>query len=263
MKNFFLEGPIQTGKSTLIRRAISQHFNWNRVLGFTCQRLLLGNKNQPMIAGYRLASAEAPIEEYLEQDQLLHIIRDLGLAPLDNTKAYDYTAKSAYDVTSIAGIFKLFPKKCGEFLSVDFPDSSPINRDEVFETMGIQLLQDALDGATQENKNLVLLDEIGGTELLSHAFRTKLYEILRSDIPCIGVIKQEESARQMTRNMPRDIAAQILDYNRELREVISGEIILGMDSPDSHILICHPVRDCQVEIDRVYEIISTWLNRYS
>ena len=40
-----------------------------------------------------------------------------------------------------------------------------------------------------EQTSIMLLDEIGGVELLDTGFRDRLYKLLRSDTPCIGVLK--------------------------------------------------------------------------
>ena len=43
------------------------------------------------------------------------------------------------------------------------------------------------------SKKLLVLDEIGGFELLAKQFRAKLYEVLSQDIPIIGVIKSNKN----------------------------------------------------------------------
>ena len=62
---------------------------------------------------------------------------------------------------------------------------------EVFESFGIQLLQEA------KQYDYVILDEIGGFELLSDSFLAALMELLQSDTPCIGVMKGEGPASKM------------------------------------------------------------------
>jgi nucleoside-triphosphatase THEP1 len=47
------------------------------------------------------------------------------------------------------------------------------------------------------NKKLILLDEIGGIELLSEQFAGLLQPVLESGIPCIAVIKSEKNAKAM------------------------------------------------------------------
>lgn len=83
----------------------------------------------------------------------------------------------------------------------------------VFETLGVSLLKQAAD------KKLILLDEIGGSELLVPPFRQALYEVLDGPVPCIGVLKLPASAQFMQRasGYPAEVTAQ----NRVLRETLS------------------------------------------
>lgn len=55
--------------------------------------------------------------------------------------------------------------------------------ENIFTAAGVKMLSDIA------GKKLIVLDEIGGVELLSEPFRRKLYEVLSCGIPCIGVIK--------------------------------------------------------------------------
>lgn len=66
---------------------------------------------------------------------------------------------------------------------------------EVFETFGVQLLQEA------QQAEFVILDEIGGFEVLSDTFMEALMAVLKSDIPCIGVMKGEGPASKMIQKL--------------------------------------------------------------
>ncbi len=66
---------------------------------------------------------------------------------------------------------------------------------EVFEDLGIRLLEEA------RQYDYVILDEIGGFEVLSNAFLDALMTLLQSDIPCIGVMKGEGPASKMIRKL--------------------------------------------------------------
>ncbi|NLF46726.1 MAG: hypothetical protein GX578_00235 [Clostridiales bacterium] len=81
---------------------------------------------------------------------------------------------------------------------------------EVFEKCGVKLLKEA------RKKNLILLDEIGGSELLVPAFRDELYNVLGGDIPCIGVIKLNEKAKFMSREA--GYPGIVADLNAQLRK---------------------------------------------
>lgn len=66
---------------------------------------------------------------------------------------------------------------------------------EVFSGLGVQLLQDS------HNAPFLVLDEIGGIELLKEDFVQALEEILHSGIPCIGVMKGEGLASKLIQKL--------------------------------------------------------------
>lgn len=86
---------------------------------------------------------------------------------------------------------------------------------DVFTNTAIRYLKESRD------KDLILLDEIGGIELMSTEFRRILYQTLAGDIPCIGVLKLEVSIRHMVDN--RSINRDCIDYHLELRETLTHE----------------------------------------
>lgn len=67
----------------------------------------------------------------------------------------------------------------------------PRTDNEVFRLTGVRLLQEATWYP------FVLLDEIGGFELIIPQFRTALYELLRAELPIIGALKTPEEAEAM------------------------------------------------------------------
>jgi len=153
MNNLFIEGPIQTGKSMLIRNTLKERFgpDLDGVYGFTSQRLTAPDGR---LLGFRLAPADAA----------LSVICDPSAA--DN-------------------VFKWFT-----------PNGPQVDL-RVFETAGIRYMDEALSAAKAGHAELILLDEIGGHELASEAFRLKLYDLLDSEYPCVGVIKSTENTRRM------------------------------------------------------------------
>ena len=82
----------------------------------------------------------------------------------------------------------------GEII-IDPADKTCPVRMEVFEGFGTELLEQARSYA------FVVLDEIGGAELLSDRFLEALMELLKSDVPCIGVVKGAEPAGRMIRKL--------------------------------------------------------------
>jgi len=65
----------------------------------------------------------------------------------------------------------------------------------VFEKYGVGFLNESL----LNRKKLILLDEVGGIELLSTGFRDKLYEVLDSDVPSLGVLKSQTNNNKLVR----------------------------------------------------------------
>ena len=66
---------------------------------------------------------------------------------------------------------------------------------EVFDGTGVQLLREA------QRYDYVILDEIGGFEVLSEDFMGALMPLLQSGIPCIGVMKGEGPASKMIQKL--------------------------------------------------------------
>jgi nucleoside-triphosphatase THEP1 len=85
-----------------------------------------------------------------------------------------------------------------------------LNKPDIFESEGFKYLTD------NDGNKLILLDEIGGIELRNDAFRNKLHEVLAGDIPCIGVIKQNQKAARMSCLSGKTPVT--VQYNMELRE---------------------------------------------
>ena len=169
--HLFLEGPVRTGKSTLIRQCIAPYLH--QIRGFSCQRLWLGDTP----SGYRLAPA----------------------------------SETALDAP-------LLPNTPDIFLSYE---SKPPKKDpSVFEGLGTMLLEQA------KGAPLILLDEIGGSELLVPAFRKKLYEVLSGPSPCIGVLKLASKAGSMSKaaGYPGTVVEYNLQLRQDLEEAFNGEI---------------------------------------
>ena len=83
---------------------------------------------------------------------------------------------------------------CGEII-IDYSAKPYTMHLEVFEDLGIRLVEEA------KQFDYVILDEIGGFEVLSDAFLEALQRLLQSDIPCIGVMKGEGPASKMIQKL--------------------------------------------------------------
>lgn len=197
--HLFLEGPVQTGKSTLIRQCISPYMD--QIGGFSSQRLWQNGRPR----GYRLAPAG---ERALD-------------APLD---------------LNVSGIFTCHSSQGSR--------KNPL----VFEILGVELLEKA------KGTSLILLDEIGGAELLVPAFRQKLYEILAGPVPCIGVIKLADKAGFMSRaaGYPGEVVDYNLQLRRDLTESFHGEICPF--SPDRRNVIKHKI---ELFLERIFNHVET------
>lgn len=77
---------------------------------------------------------------------------------------------------------------------LDYGGAKPAKDNEVFRNQGVRLLREA------EYYPFVLLDEIGGFEMLIPQFRDALAELLNSELPIIGVLKGPESAAAIRRS---------------------------------------------------------------
>ena len=166
-RHFFLEGPIQEGKSTLIRKMIRERLD--ETGGFSSQRLF-GKSGKTV--GFRITPA---------------------------SEAMHLTAPYSPDLSNV-------------FLFFD-GQKTKMNP-EIFTETATRYLRES------EGKKLVLLDEIGGVELLEPDFRRALYHVLE-EAPCIGVLKLEISTRLMCDNA--NINRDCVNYHMQLRDLLVNE----------------------------------------
>lgn len=171
-RHLFLEGPIQEGKSTLLREVLKPYMAHTG--GFASQRLI---------------------------------------APDGTTQAYrigpaSETALTApFDINVPGGSNGIFRINRNERGSDKFP--------EVFDTDGVRYLTET------EGKKVILLDEIGGAEMLSEPFMSALCRLLAGTVPCIGVLKRYENAAFMSKTAGyNDTMASL---NNKLRQKIKNE----------------------------------------
>jgi len=82
------------------------------------------------------------------------------------------------------------PDGSKEFAFLDHLQTAPTLHPDVFQE-AIPLLRGSY----------LVMDEIGGVELLCPQFRTALYAVLNSQVPIIGVIKGDGPAASMIRHM--------------------------------------------------------------
>lgn len=99
---------------------------------------------------------------------------------------------------------------------LDYSGSVPAKDNEVFRNQGVRLLQEA------EYYPFVLLDEIGGFEMLIPQFRNALAELLNSELPIIGVVKGPENAGEIKRRFGLGDRFTLLTDN--LRSVLDRDV---------------------------------------
>lgn len=90
---------------------------------------------------------------------------------------------------------------------LEFVDGKPLSHLEVFSQSGTRLLRQA------ENRSFAVLDELGGVELLDDSFVRALVQLLKSDVPCIGVLKGPGTGRTvgvMGLNLRYELARRVL-----------------------------------------------------
>jgi len=84
----------------------------------------------------------------------------------------------------------------------------------VFITEGLKCLH------VTEGKRFVVLDEIGGIELLSDGFYKRLKELFSGEIPCIGVVKSVRNYEVMRKELSLDNEYQTV--RRDFQGFIEG-----------------------------------------
>ncbi|MEG0829435.1 MAG: nucleoside-triphosphatase [Anaerovoracaceae bacterium] len=161
MVHLFLEGPVQSGKSTLLRKYLAPYID--QIGGFSCQRLV---DTKGLAVAYRLILTNQ----------------------LELTKPYD-------------------PNLSNIFLRHNL-DSSEKDL-SIFKNIGIPLIENSMD------KKAILLDEIGGIELLQPDFKKALYRVLKKETPCIGVLKLNEKTKYMAQN--GGLPSETIRLNSQLR----------------------------------------------
>ena len=138
MKNLFLTGPIGSGKSTSIAKALGEYL--------------------PKAGGFLT-------------------VRQLD----DSGRAVAYWLQR--------------PNGSDRQIIIDYSAKPYTMHMEVFERFGVELLDQAQD------YDFVILDEIGGFEVLSDVFMEALMKLLQSNIPCIGVMKGVAPASKMIQKL--------------------------------------------------------------
>ncbi|MCF8000838.1 MAG: nucleoside-triphosphatase [Halanaerobiales bacterium] len=81
-----------------------------------------------------------------------------------------------------------FKENCQIFAKRDNVEAEWDIRPDVFDTLGVKLLENGL-----QNRDIVIMDELGRFELKANKFQQKVFEILDSPNPVIAVLKDEHN----------------------------------------------------------------------
>lgn len=110
---------------------------------------------------------------------------------------------------------------------LDYSAAPPTHDNEVFRQAGVQLLNDAA------YYPYALLDEFGGYEILIPQFCAALVGLLRSDTPCIGVLKGFDNADSLRQRFGLgDRYIRKLKALYDMLETDSDTLIVEMTGPD-------------------------------
>ncbi len=120
---------------------------------------------------------------------------------------------------------------------LDFSTGKPVLFPVVFETLGLAALQG----------DILVLDEIGGMELLCPAFWAALERVLQSDIPILGVVKGLQ---------PQNALAQALGLDETYRR--QAEKLWHILTRDESTLV-YP---CQQYDETALALARQWAGEY-
>lgn len=103
------------------------------------------------------------------------------------------------------------------------------NRWEVFPEVFVTLGVDALDQCLKQKPDLIVMDELGFFERDAFKFHRKVFEVLDSTIPVLGVIKQADIAFLNTIRERRDV--EVITVTEENRDDLHKAIVGRGDFP--------------------------------
>lgn len=128
----------------------------------------------------------------------------------------------------------------GRFL--EFVNGKPVTHLEVFSQTGTRLLRQA------ENRPFAVLDELGGVELLDDGFVRELAKLIRTDTPCIGVLRGSGAGKV--------VGVMGLNLRYELaRRVLRDQL---MKDPDTLVVETTGLND-----EKAMELVNAWVAEYA
>lgn len=102
-----------------------------------------------------------------------------------------------------------------------FPDKSLISYEEVFETLGVEIL------SFETYPSLIIMDELGKLESNAIKFQKKVHECLNSHTNVLGIIKNKHSSfLDSVRNRDDVTVLSVTQENRDLMTSKITELLL-------------------------------------
>jgi len=157
-------------------------------------------------------------------------------------RVHDETGRLlGYDLMPAAAVAA--PASYEHWRILDYSGDKPTKDNEVFRNQGVRLLQEAA------YYPFVLLDEIGGFEMLIPQFRNALAELLNGETPIIGVLKGAENAAAVKQRFGLGDKFTMLTDN--LRTVLAND-------EDTVVLQVKALGDPVAR-----RIVETWVREYT
>ena len=112
-----------------------------------------------------------------------------------------------------------------------------------FEALGCAALEDAAE------YDLILMDELGPTEVQAEGFRNRVLEVLNGDVPVIGVLQKAES--DFLKQIAAHPKVDIVEVTMENRDLLAKRNLRNVDQrnsggavviEDGHVLLCQGYR---------------------
>ena len=125
---------------------------------------------------------------------------------------------------------------------LEFVNGKPVSRLEVFSQTGTRLLQQA------ESRPFAVMDELGGVELLDDGFVRALAQFLKSDTPCIGVLKGPGAGKTVG----------VMGLN--LRYELARRVLLEHLLKDADVMV---VRTSGLGDEKAEALVQEWVDKYA
>lgn len=193
-KHLFIEGPVESGKSTLLKTCLKPYFDVTG--GFSCIRYRDADGN---VRAYALAPPATAVDAVFNPD----------ITPDDRSVFLLFDKENRVERR-----LEVFETRGLEFLN---------GRAKGLEDVSIPFSRadSAAKKKTSVDSNktagLIYMDEIGGVELMAPKFCKRLYELLGGNVPCMGILKMNTGKGILKQS---DRKKSVEDLNEELRKAL-------------------------------------------